>query len=161
MKKDKGHRGATTGNDKPVVAKVEKIEVNERHIPLRVVLLIVFILVGITAFGIFFSSLLNAEPGWMVIEEANTNYPSIGQDFVLNYYVPKTNPTDAKKKIVSVYSDLVEKGLILFDELNEYEGFKNVYYINNHINEEIEVDKVLSRQQKRHRCIELIQMYSF
>ena len=149
MKRDKGHRGASVDNTKPVAAKVEKIELNEKHIPLRLVLFIVVILIGITAFGIFFSSLLNANPGWMVIEEANTNYPSIGQDFILNYYVPKTNPTEAKKKIVSVYSDIVEKALILFDELNEYEGFNNVYYINHHVNEEIEVDPVLYNAFKK------------
>ncbi len=149
MKKDKGHRGATVDGSKPIAAKVEKIELNERHIPLRLVLFIVLIIVAITAFGIFFSTLLNASPGWMIIEETNTNYPSIGQDFILNYNVPKSNPTAAKKKIVSIYSDIVEKGLILFDELNEYEGYKNVYYINNHPNEEIEIDPVLYNAFKK------------
>lgn len=147
--KDKGHRGATVDKSKPTVGKVEKIEVNERHIPLRLVLLIVFILIGITAFGIFFSTLLNAEPGWMVIEEANTNYPSIGQDFILNYYVPKTNSTASKKKVVSIYSELVEKSFLLFNELNEYEGYNNVYYINHHPNEEIEIDSVLYNAFKK------------
>ncbi|MBP5343319.1 hypothetical protein J6Y73_05280 [bacterium] len=146
--KDRGHRGATDSN-KPIVQKVKKIELNEKHIPLRVVLLIVVIIIAITAFGIFFSSLLSADPGWMVIEEINTNYPSIGQDFILNYNVPKKDSTLMKKKVQGIYSDLVEKPLILFDTLNDYEGYINLKYINEHPNEIIEVDSLLYNSFKK------------
>ena len=63
-------------------------------------------------------------------------------ELVLNYYIGNNNENELKE-ITKLYSDLVSYSYKLLDSEILYDDIFNIAYINNHLNEEIEVDSIL------------------
>lgn len=123
---------------------VTKVELDDKHIKLRIILIVAFVIIAGVFIGIAISRYFGTKAGWTTIEvtyDENNN----GGDFVFQYELGTKNisPTSEKNQVSKIYTESLIKIYQLLDETTEYQTLKNVYYINNHINEEIEIDSVL------------------
>lgn len=123
---------------------VQQIEVSESNVKKRVIAMIIFLAIGVTALGFFVHSLLSTEPGWAQIE-VNAAGVSCGEDFIFNYYLGggEESATNEKKQLTALYSAAAVKAYKLFDRYSGYDGVNNIYYINTHVGETVKVDKIL------------------
>lgn len=155
-KKDKKHSG---------VEKLTKLQVTMEHFNLRAVLAVCFLAIGIIAIGIGLNNSLTIEPGWQTVEVDSTEL-NVSEDFVLNYDFTGTggNSTALYKQLIALYSDASERAYQIFTKDTEFADVHNVWYVNNHVNEEIQVDEVLYQafekiQSAGNRCIYLAPVY--
>ncbi|MGM9968781.1 MAG: hypothetical protein ACI35S_00125 [Anaeroplasma sp.] len=128
---------------------VEKIELNERHIKFRFILFIICFLVVIASIIVIIISFTKSDNGWSeIISTSNIN---CDEDFEFYYNLGRTNEsaTSENKAISDIYTLNLEKTYILFDSYNEYPKYKNVFYINQNVNTEIEVDSILYDSLKK------------
>ena len=70
------------GNLKPV----KKIELSERHVKLRIVLVVLFIVIALAAFAMGIVFWLSTDAGWTQVE-ANASDTNCSGDFVFYYEV--------------------------------------------------------------------------
>lgn len=118
---------------------VEKVEVSEKHIILRVVILIIAILGVIGSVIFIIVNLSTKDKGWTRIELSRNRL----NDSYYFYYNLGDEPTKEYKELTNLYKAHLEKAYILFDAEEEFEDVNNVYYINNNPNKEITVDSLL------------------
>ncbi|MBQ8551878.1 MAG: hypothetical protein IJ428_03585 [Clostridia bacterium] len=123
---------------------VKNIEVSESHIKPRAILAGIFLLIGIAAIGWCVMALLETDPGWQTVE-VSLSEPSSADEFTLNYLFGSSgrNATSENKALTALYTGACIKAYKLFDAERMHGGVNNVYYINSHVNEEIEVDPIL------------------
>lgn len=123
---------------------VQRIELSEENAKRRFIVVVVLILIGATAIAFGVGSLLSTEPGWQQIE-ANPSDVSCARDFVFNYYFEdkEISATKEQKALNNLYSSLCVDAYRLFNRYNGFDGVNNVYYINEHVGEQIEVDPAL------------------
>ncbi len=152
--------------DIPHPKPVEKIELSEQHLGLRLVLTVLLLVAGVGGITYAISSLFSADAGWCQIESSASEY-NCGEDFTFLYCLGETDvsATTEKKAVTALYSDATELAFQLFTDDMEYDGVHNVYYINRHPNEEIEVEPLLYEafslvQSYGDRCIYLAPVYA-
>lgn len=129
-------------NDPPVRRK-ERVELDERGIPLRLLLVGIAILIAALAFSSAISNLLTVPGGWQEIEAANPK-TGIAQQFVLNYNIGQAGMSaNAELKSVSaVYTDALEDAYRVLSNV-EVEHYTNLCTLNRHPNETLTVDEIL------------------
>ena len=129
----------------PHLPPVEKIELSSAHAGWRIAAAIVLLVVGAVALAHAVMGLFSAEKGWQQIEVSSSAGLNCGEDFVLLYDLGHggMDPTAEKKALVSVYSEAAVKAYQLFTNDGAVEGVHNVWYINRHPNEIIDVDPAL------------------
>ncbi len=125
---------------KPVI-KIELIDDKKR---LRLILLVVFLLIGMVALFYGLTTALNTDPGWKIVEVESSDLNCSG-DFVLNYYLGDAgvSATVEYKQLSAVYTEATVKGFWLFHESVLTDKLNNVAYLNTHPNEIVTVDPVL------------------
>ncbi len=125
---------------------VEKVELSEKHIKLRAVLTVAFLIIGIAAIVYGVSSFFGADAGWAEIESVSQNL-HCGDDFVFLYELGRDGVSAAaeKKAVTGLYSQATTQAYKLFSNDAEFEDVQNIYTINRCPNEEIEVDEGLYR----------------
>lgn len=123
---------------------MERIELQEKYPVGRIVLTIVLILIGVCGLGYALVSFLTVEAGWTTIK-ADTSEASCADEFVLQYYLGagELSATAEKKAVKALYTETARTAYQLFHTSQGFDGVHNLYYINHHPNEEIEVDEVL------------------
>lgn len=127
----------------PALPKVQRVELSEKHIKLRIILIVVFLIVGIVALAIFVSSLLRKEAGWREIEPAET-LPALQETFVFSYELGTSDTATAEYRVLStLYAQLGSEYWALFDRYAEYEEIVNLYEINRTPNQTLTVSPVL------------------
>lgn len=147
-------RGARDKSVKRYPKPVTKVELEEKHVKLRIILIIIFVIIAGVCIGIGVSSYFGTDAGWTTIEvnyDANNN----ASEFVFAYELGTTDvsPSTEKKQVSNVYTNAIIKAYQLFDEQVEYLDVNNIYYINHHPNEEIKIDEVL------YKCFETLNKY--
>ncbi len=139
-------RAGGKGRDLPHPKPVEKIDLSDKHKRLRLILTVVFLIVGafFIAFGV--ANLSSKEAGWTEIEVSSSEL-NCSEDFVFIYRLGEsgTSTTAENKAITARYSEAVEYAFRMFTNDVEYENVHNMYYISRHPNEEMVVDDVLYR----------------
>lgn len=124
---------------------VEKIELNEKNIKIRIVLIIIsFCAIIASIIGIFIG-LNKKDSGWSEIKAQPVSEYSCSDDFIFYYNLGHTNLSskDEEKLIIAEYTKALEYSFKLLNKYKEYDDIKNLYYINNHPNQEIEIDSYL------------------
>ena len=122
----------------------ENVEVSGKNLGLRIVAVVILIMVAATAFIYGFNQLFSSTAGWQEIEADEDELSCASElTFMYNIGAEGESATVERKALVLLYSDACETMCQLFHVNMEFEGVNNVWYINNHPNEEIEVDEVL------------------
>lgn len=126
---------------------VEKIQLSDQKTKLRLALVILLVLVAAGAFVYGVMSGLGKDSGWTTIEVNSSAGLNCGNEFVFQYYLGASglSATAESKQISALYTDAMVKAYQLFTNDGESGNLHNVYYINRHPNEEIEVDALLYR----------------
>ena len=124
---------------------VKSIELSNKHITLRLIATVAFLLIAAVAFTYGISSLFHVEEGWTEIEASTTAGISCSSEFTLYYNLGAsgTSARTEKRSLVSIYSEAAAKAYRLFTPYEGFEDVSNIYYINRHPNEVIEIDSVL------------------
>lgn len=132
-------------NDRPTASKTEDIEVSQERVKLRIALLIVVFAVTLISLSYGFSSLFSTEPGVTIITALSSGSPNCGGDFTFYYNLGQgsVSATAEQKAIKKLYSKTVTDAYRLFNADTDFEGCVNLWYIKEHVNEEITVDPAL------------------
>ncbi|MBD5394387.1 MAG: hypothetical protein HDR71_08965 [Lachnospiraceae bacterium] len=132
------------GRDLPHPKPVSKIELPSEHGRLRLILTVLFLVIGafFIAYGV--ANLSSKDPGWNEIE-VNSSELNCGGDFVFLYCLGKDGASakTENKELTALYSDAAEYAFQMFTNDVGYENVHNIYYISRHPNEEMEIDDVL------------------
>lgn len=138
-------RTARDNRDVPHPKPVEKMELSDRKTKLRLAVVIVMILVAAGAFAYGVTAMLGREPGWTTIQVSPSAELNCGSEFVFQYYLGAGGVSAAaeNKQITLLYTDAMVKAYQLFNNYGESGNLHNIFYINRHPNEEIEVDGLL------------------
>lgn len=132
--------------DLPHPKPVEKINLSDKHKRLRLILTVVFLIVGafFIAFGV--ANLSSKDAGWTEIEVISSEL-NCSEDFVFLYCLGAdgTSATAENKALTACYTNAAEYAFRMFTNDVEYENVHNMYYISRHPNEEMVVDDVLYR----------------
>ena len=131
---------------------VKRIEVDDKHLKLRIIILIALIAAAIAGFSIFFINLFSKRSGFEEIKVLSSIADPVSDDELSFYYdlgKSGNSPTDDYKKVTESYSthlDYAYKSLNKYKEVDEY---KNLYYLNRHPNETIKVSTFLYDSLKK------------
>lgn len=128
-------------NPKPV----QKVEVSEKNVKLRVILLIVAIVVAVAAFVFAVNGLFSSDPGWTEITVPSISDWNSGNEFTFTYNLGAggMSATREKKALTEEYT---EASIHAYQTLAaEYDSEKqgNLYDLNHHPNTMMEVDPLL------------------
>lgn len=125
------------GKDRrPYLPPVQRIQLSEKNIRLRMVLLVLLLSVAVVAVVVGLGSALNTEPGWQTVE-ANSSQINCSRDFVLQYDCGQgsVSATEEYRALTALYTQLTEKGYVLFSP--EAEGDGNLAELNRRPNQAV------------------------
>ena len=151
----------------PRVKPVQKIELSEKHFNLKLILVVAFLAIGVTLIIYALMQALSTDPGWQDIEVNSSKEENCSAEFVFRYYLGGSGISSSKeyKQISALYTDATVKAHQLFNSEKTFDDTHNVCYINEHVNEVIEVDAVLYQafsllQEYDNRCLYLAPVYA-
>ena len=152
MKKSKGDK-------RPYLKPVTRIELSEKNIRQRVILLVVLLAIASVALFVGMKELLKVEPGWQQVE-ITSQKPNCSQDFVLMYDFSDYggSAAAANRELVRIYGAAAEKAFALFSPDVEEPTCQNLWLLNRHVNEPVTVDPVL--YEAGNRCLYLAPAYA-
>lgn len=129
----------------PNVKPVQKVELSEKHITLRIIAVVVLLFVAACAFANAFAGLLGSGSGWTAIEVSSSADTNCGDDFIFQYQVgvSGTDATAEQKALTLLYTDAAVTAYELFCNDTTFDGVTNIRDINDHPNEELTVDDAL------------------
>jgi len=132
-------------NEENTPKPVEKIEINESHLKLRVILFIISFCVVIICAIIILVNYLKEDDGWTSIEANPSVDINCSEDFVFSYDLGNTDISSTKeaREITLLYSEAIEKAYTLYNPYKMYDEITNIAYINSHYNEELTIDPLL------------------
>lgn len=133
------------GKDKrPYLPPVTRIELSEKNIKLRSILLVVLLSIAVVSIGFGISQLGNVQPGWHTVEAAadRTNY---SREFMFQYDFSQTggSAAAANKALTALYTEAMEESYRIFSKDADEEDIQNLYDLNRHPNEDLEVHEAL------------------
>lgn len=128
----------------PRVKPVIKIELSEEHKTLRWIIVVLLLAIGMIAIGVGLFKMLGADPGWTMIEVSSSEI-NCSADFAFNYNLGtgERSATEEQREIIKVYSKATEDAYRIFSDEVLEAGLYNVAYLNQHINETVQVDEAL------------------
>lgn len=131
----------TVNQPKPV----ERVEVQENHVKLRVILLIAAVVAAIAAFGVALNGTTSVNSGWRRIEADGASKANCAQDFVFDYCLGGGGVSAAaeNKALTLLYTQATEKAYKLFNPRETFEDTVNPCYLNQHINQPVKVEPAL------------------
>lgn len=123
---------------------VKRIELLEKYPKGRLALTVALILIGVCALGYALASFLTVEAGWKTIE-AGSSEANCSDEFIFQYDLGagELSATAENKAVRTLYTEVTRTAYQLFHTSQGFDGVNNLYYINQHPNEEIAVDEVL------------------
>ena len=115
---------------------VKNLILSDENRMLRIILLIVFLVIAIVAFGFGIHSVLTTEPGWEPVECASGEV-NCSSDFLFSYCYGQTeeNPSVEKKRLSNLYAQLATDAWRIFNT--------DVLTVNEQVNTPVTVDPAL------------------
>lgn len=129
----------------PIVKPVKSIEVSDEKRKPKLILIVILLALGISLIVWAVSSFLTVPAGWETIQ-ANTGLEeTCAGDFVFQYLLGDGEQAANREKvaITGIYTDATKTAFQIFHESLLFDGVHNVAYLNQHVNEEVEVPGVL------------------
>lgn len=132
-------------NNRSAARPTMNIELSEGNMKRKIVLLIVVFAITFFAFGYGINALISTEPGFTEIKVLPADKLSSGGDFTFYYNIGagETSATEEYKALRALYSQTAVAAYQIFSADTEFDGCNNLWYVNNHVNEEITIDPVL------------------
>lgn len=153
-------------DNRPYIRPVTRLELDQTNVKLRWILVAVFLVIGIGAFGFGLNSLLKTEPGWQSVKAAPDG-PNAGPEFVMMYNFSDLGATASQvnKQLELHYSQICEDAFTIFSPDISAAGVGNVNLVNGSVNREISVEPALYRafellEEYGNRCIYLAPVYA-
>ena len=130
-------------NDPPVKP-VRSIQVPIKVTKKKVLLIAVLLAVGVALIVWAVSSFLTTPKGWQEIEPPANLENTCVYEFSLRYLIGESDQKANREKnaITELYVDAAGKAYHIFGE-HESKDVKNIYYINHHVGEAVQVDPAL------------------
>lgn len=127
----------------PAIRPKTRLEVNDEHLTIRVVCVVVSITVAALAFGVALNSVFSTKTGWQQIEPVD-HETGIAQDFLLYYHIGQSDqsPRDELRAVSSGYSKAIDHAYRVLSNV-EQEGYVNLKTLNSRPNTDITVDPLL------------------
>ena len=116
---------------------MEHIELNGEHIGRRLVLTLLLLVLGVGTLTYAIVGLLTPETGWQPVEASASAGPTSAEDFT---FLCQMNSKAETREVTSLYTAACQSAYRLFHSGQEFEGVVNVFTINNHPNEALEVE---------------------
>lgn len=131
-------------NDAPRLKPVEQINLSEKNFRRRLILCLVCLVVGIVAICFAVRSYFSSSDGWITVE-TNVADLNCSGDFTFSYLLGESelSATAENKKLSALYTEGTVKAYQLFSALESFDGVNNVWYLNQHPNEDVTVDPAL------------------
>lgn len=126
---------------------VEQVEVSSKHVKLRTVLFILFVGIAIACFAVVLVLLLKLDAGWFTIS-VNSTDANCGGDFLFSYYFGEDDDKYYRQALQDEYTTASVYAYNVFCEYEQIGDTINLYYLNSHPNEEIQVPALLYRAIK-------------
>lgn len=133
-------RTARDNRDRPHPRPVERIELNGEHVGRRLAASLVLLAFGAVLLVYAFMQLLAPETGWIDVKANSSAGVTSASEFEFLYW---SGSPGESKAVASLYTEASRKAYRLFHNLEGFEGVVNVYAINRHPNEVLQVDPVL------------------
>lgn len=129
----------------PQIKPVETIEVEQKNFTLRVVLLLVFLALGISAIAYACTHMSADRSGWQRVELDPKTTENCSDEFTFLYQFGQGDlqAREEYRKVAAIYEEAAVKAYRLFHERETFQGVKNVAYLNQNPNEATKVDPVL------------------
>lgn len=126
---------------------VEQVEVSSKHVKLRTVLFILFVGIAIACFAVVLVLMLKLDAGWFTIG-VDSSDANCGGDFVFSYYFDEDDDKYYRQAVQSEYTNASVYAYNAFCSYEQVGDAFNLYYLNTHPNEEIQVSPLLYRSIK-------------
>lgn len=138
-------RKNTRKNYDPPVPPVKKIELDDKHRKPKLVLIVVLLALGVTLIVTSLIGLMKTEPGWTTIQASTSPQESCSGDFQFQYYLGAGDrPANLEQQeLTQLYSQATKTAFQIFHEGQLFGGVNNVCYLNQHVNETVQVPQVL------------------
>ncbi len=120
------------------------IEVEEKHVKLRVVLLIICIAVALISLGYWLFGLLRVEPGWYTIS-VKSSEAHCGDQFTFAYYAGAdgVNAKTEREAVIRIYSKASQEAYDLFTWDVEEPAEGGIRYLSDRPNQTVTVEEAL------------------
>ena len=137
--------GRTVRDNRPNLKPVTKVELSEEHVGIRIFVVVLLIAVAAAAFAYSLYSCSRVESGWTQIKVDSALGASCGDELVFMYELGAGNmsATAENKALSLLYSEAAVQAYKIFNADISFDGVTNVYDLNQHPNEIMEVDEVL------------------
>lgn len=121
-----------------------EIELNESHVGRRLIAAVVLLVLGASMLVYAFMQLMEPGDEWITVE-ASSSEASCGSEFSFLYRPGsgELSYSADRKAVTNQYSQLCREAYELFHPQEAFEGVNNIYAINRHPNEVLEVDEGL------------------
>ena len=151
----------------PRLQDVQELELSEKHIHLRLWLTIAFAVVGIALLVYAVRGFFSAQDGWQTIDVTTNGGANCASEYIFHYELGADSLPAAQeyRQIAKLYTTATETIYREFHISQGFEGVNNLYYLNRHPNETVEVSELLYDaflQMKAHenRSVYLAPVYS-
>ncbi|MGN1188289.1 MAG: hypothetical protein ACI4R6_07325 [Lachnospiraceae bacterium] len=137
--------GRTVKDNRPNLKTVTRVELNEEHVGIRIFIVVALIAIAAAAFAYSLYSCSRVESGWTQIKVDSASGASCGDELVFMYELGAGNisATAENKALTLLYTEAAVQAYRIFNADTSFEGVNNVYDLNKHPNEIMEVDEVL------------------
>lgn len=148
-------RTAKDNRDLPHPRPVRKIELSDENAKKRLIAAVLFFLIGAGALVYTFVTFITPESGWQAIQASNSSGITCADEFVFLYELGGSglSVSAENKAVVSLYTEAMRKAYQEFHTSESFDGLVNVFDINQHPNEVMEVDEML------YQAFSLVQKY--
>lgn len=135
--------GQKDGN--PGVPRVEHVELSERKVRLRFVLVLVFLLIGALAIAFGVKSLTTAASGWQEIETNSSAETSVAGDFVLQYDLGASGVSASVegRRVSALYTESAVQAYRAFSARESFDGIGNLHTLNAAAGETVTLEPAL------------------
>ena len=137
MSRTSRSRGSSDHGLRPVT----KVELSEKHIKLRIIVVIIALVVGAVFIALGVRACVSAEKGWQQITASDSSSSAAGGfTFMYNVGQGGMDATIERRSVTSVYTDAAAKAYRMFDNYSEGGGMSN---INSNVGTPVEVSAEL------------------
>ncbi len=137
--------GKNAKDNRPLVKPVRRIELDQKHFPLRIVLFVVLLVFGVSAIAYAISQLLTDRSGWQTIVGKTEDGAHCGDEFTLRYQLGADggSANAEYRALAELYGQATATAYRVFAENQIFDGLYNVAYLNANPGQTVEVDEVL------------------